>query len=90
MMKPRKMSDIYLPEGDKQIRRREVESSNVAWVGWVATGEPLMVVEFKSGERYGYLGATRQRAVACAYSSSVGGYINAKVKNFFKAVKIRD
>jgi hypothetical protein len=49
----------------------------------------MMVVEFKDGSRYAYLGVSRQRAVACAMAFSSGIYLNARVKPNFKVVKLR-
>lgn len=71
------------------VNFRLVASTNVDRVGWPVSGEPLMIVEFKSGERYGYLGVPRQKVVACANAESVGRYLNTKIKPFYKAVKLR-
>jgi hypothetical protein len=75
------------------IRWRKVESSNVEAVGWPSTGEPLLLVRFKSGRTYGYAGVSRQRAVALAYrrrlwDRSVGAYINRIIKPQFRAVRL--
>lgn len=68
------------------IRWRSVESSNVDAVGWDrAQG---LYVRFRSGGVYRYAGVSRQRAVACACSSSVGGYVNRRVKPRFPATRI--
>lgn len=66
---------------------RQVDSSNVRWIGWPKSGEPLLIVQFNSG-RYGYIGVPRQRAVACARAKSVGSYIHTRIKPKFEAVKI--
>lgn len=77
-----------------EIEMRSVESTNVDWVGWPKTGEPMMVVSFKHGGRYAYLGATRQQAVALANAAentkleSVGAYLNRVIKPKYAAVKI--
>jgi len=47
-----------------------------------------MIVTYKSGAVYGYLGVSRQRAVAAAYSRSTGKYINRRIKGRFKPVKL--
>lgn len=70
------------------INWRTVDSSNVRQVGWPSTGESLMVVRFKNGQAYAYLGVTRQRAVAATYSPSVGRYINQKVKPVFPSLRV--
>jgi len=65
---------------------REVESSNVARVGWCKEG---MIVQFKaSGAQYLYRGVSRQRAVAMVYAKSVGIYLNNRVKPNFEALKL--
>jgi hypothetical protein len=66
-----------------------VNSSNVNVIGWPVTGEPTMIVEYASGTRYAYIGVSRQRAVAAAYSKSVGKYIAERIKPNFEVVKIR-
>lgn len=83
---------ITLPtdEGTTEFETRiTFGSSNVEWLGWPVTGEPTMVVQFKSGDRYAYLGVTRQRAVAMAYAPSVGSYLNKRVKPHFTVVRLR-
>lgn len=65
---------------ESTITWRDVESSNVARVGWGRTG---MFVRFRSGTIYLYRGVSRQRAVACAYAPSVGHYLNTKIKPHF-------
>lgn len=77
------------------IRWREVPSSNVRAVGWPSTGEPLMLVRFKSGKVYGYSGCSRQRAVALAYrrklwDRSIGSYINNRIKGKFGVYRIEE
>jgi len=73
---------------------RIVASTNIDWVGWPKSGEPLMVVSFKHGGRYAYLGASRQQAVALAYAAehtkleSVGKYLNRVIKPQYEAVKL--
>lgn len=74
---------------DVPFNYRIVESSNVDRIGWPTTGEPLMVVRFMSGMTYVYMGVSRQRAVAASYASSVGAYINDRIKRQFKCAKIR-
>jgi len=68
---------------------RYVHSSNIDWVGWPADGEPLMLVKFRSGDIYGYIGVSRQRVVAAAQALSVGKYINKSIKPFHEAAKIK-
>jgi hypothetical protein len=70
------------------LNTRVVESTNVEWVGWPESGEPIMFVRYSSGKLYGYLGVSRQRTVAAAYSSSVGSYIAQRVKPKFRVVQI--
>jgi KTSC domain len=67
---------------------RWINSSNVDWVAWPKEGEPLMIVKYRSGEMYGYIGVSRQRAVATAWSRSTGQYINKHIKPHFEVVKI--
>jgi KTSC domain len=70
------------------VNVRIVDSSNVESIAWPVTGEPLMIVRYKHGGVYGYLGVSRQRCVAAAYSPSVGQYIASKIKGKFKPVKL--
>lgn len=66
-----------------------VASSNVDWVGYPTSLEPLLVVKYKEGRVYGYINVSRQQAVAAAYAPSVGAYINRKIKGHFKPVIIK-
>jgi hypothetical protein len=61
------------------------DSSNVEAIMWLENG---MVVKFKSGSAYFYEGVSRQKAVACARASSVGRYINQKIKPHHKVVSL--
>lgn len=70
------------------VNWRYTDSTNVDRVGWPVEGEPLMIVEFKNGSLYGYIGCPRQRAVALASARSVGRYLNEKIKPNYKAVKL--
>jgi hypothetical protein len=72
-----------------KVRLRDVTSSNVEWVAWPKSGEPAMIVEFKGGARYAYLGVSRQQVVAAAEAESVGKYINERIKPNFEVVKLR-
>lgn len=87
-----KIRDHEGNEVDLEVRM--VDSSNVDWVGWPKTGEPMMVVSFKHGGRYAYLGASRQQAVALATAvsgtkgESVGSYLNRVIKPKYEAVKL--
>jgi hypothetical protein len=80
-MRPRKLDQvpIVLPATEAspaqivKVNFRLTRSSNVTRVGWDAAKN--MYVEFKGGSLYVYPNVSRQRAVACAYSKSVGGYI---------------
>jgi hypothetical protein len=74
--------------GGRMVRRRIVDSSNVSWVGWPLSGEPVMLVKFRGGEIYAYLGVSRQRAVAAAHAASTGRYIARRIKPQFKVMKI--
>lgn len=90
------------PKGNEvDLEIRMVDSSNVDWVGWPKgqnqkpkTGEPMMIVSFKHGGRYAYLGASRQQAVALAHAAantkleSVGAYLNRVIKPQYEAVKL--
>jgi hypothetical protein len=72
-----------------KLHIRRVASSNIDWIGWPVSGEPLLIVQFLDGGRYGYLGVTRQKAVAMANAKSTGRYFHANVKTKYKPVKIR-
>lgn len=67
------------------IQWRGVESSNVLRVGWSDGG---MYVMFRSGNIYFYYGVSRQRAVAMIRSTSVGRYLNSKIKGKFASERI--
>lgn len=75
--------------GIVHIITRMVESGNVDWIGWPRSGEPLMIVQFKGGARYAYLGVSRQQAVAASWATSTGQYIARRIKPKFKVVKLR-
>ena len=78
------------PRGEiVKINARNVNSSNVEWIGWPQTGEPLLLVQFTGGARYAYLGVSRQKAVAVAYGRSVGESINKRIKPHHEVVKLR-
>lgn len=86
------------------ITWRPVTSNNVVQVGWPDAGqitinaqwrevcgyEPkLLLVRFKNGKCYGYLGVSRQRAVYMATRcASVGSYVNRMIKPNFECVRI--
>jgi hypothetical protein len=70
----------------EQIQWREVDSSNVARIGWDSRNR--LYVEFKHGGTYMYDGVSRQRAVAIARVKSVGRYISKSIVPNFEAVKI--
>lgn len=75
------------------VKWRDVESSNVAAVGWCAEG---MLVRFHRGGTYLYRGASRQQAVALAYAArltkvrSVGSFLNLSIKKRYDAERIAD
>jgi hypothetical protein len=73
----------------QELRLRMINSSNVHWVAWPRSGEPVMLVKFKRGYVYAYLGVTRQKAVAAAHAPSTGHYINKKIKPHYAAVQIK-
>lgn len=75
--------------GIVHIITRKVKSGNVDWIGWPRSGEHLLIVQFKGGGRYAYIGVSRQRAVACANSPSTGAYINKHIKPNHTVYKLR-
>lgn len=75
--------------GIVHIVTRKIDSGNVEWIGWPKSKEPLMIVQFKGGGRYAYLGVSRQKAVAASWAASTGSYINKRIKPHFKVVKLR-
>lgn len=77
-----------IDNSDRLANLRYVHSSNITWVGWPVDGEPLMIVKFHSGDIYGYFPVSRQLAVACANSKSVGKFLNERIKPHFECVKI--
>lgn len=86
------------------ITWRPVDSSNVVQVGWPKPGldlydfqggdlvgvyERIMLVRFKNGQAYAYLGVSRQRAVFIATRcTSVGSYINNVIKPTFPSLRV--
>lgn len=74
------------PPMDVFVNFRLVESSNVDRVGWDVAGNTY--VQFTNGSMYVYYGTTRQRAVAAAYSKSVGSYINRCLKDNYQSLKV--
>jgi KTSC domain len=90
-MKDKRLRTFGIPIEDSAVamRVRWVQSSNIDWIGWPKSGEPLMVVQFSSKDRYGYLGVSRQKAVACAFAKSTGKFLNDRIKPHYEAVRIR-
>lgn len=82
---------VLITEDGKPVKLhiRRIASSNIDWVGWPVSGEPLLVVQFLDASRYGYLGVSRQKAVAMANAASTGKYFHAKVKGKYETVKLR-
>jgi len=76
-----------LPE-DVPFNFRIVNSSHVDRIGWPVSGEPFMLVIYQDGGEYGYLGVSRQQAVAAANAPSVGKYIAQKIKGHYKPVRL--
>lgn len=73
------------------ITWRSVRSSNVASVGWPSNGSPMVLVRFNTGKIYGYIGATRQRAVYMATRCpSVGKYVHRVLRKEFSVVRIQE
>lgn len=84
-----KVDGRMISNHERLANLRYVTSSNIDWIGWPVDGEPLMLVRFKqSAVVYGYIGVSRQRAVAAAYAPSVGKYLAERIKPNYKAVKI--
>jgi hypothetical protein len=75
---------------DRMFNVRWVGSSNISWIAWPAAsnGEPLMLVRFVNEGVYGYIGVSRQRAVACANAKSTGEYLNRIIKPQYEVVKL--
>lgn len=78
-----------MPGAAVECQIRHVKSGNVEWIGWPLSGEPCLIVQFRGGGRYAYLGVSRQQAVAAANASSTGIYINSRIKPFFEVAKLR-
>lgn len=71
------------------VKWREADSSNVQWVGWLKVGNmPCVMVVFKSGHSYLYLGMHRQRAVAMLRAKSVGRYFARNVKGKYNYLRV--
>ena len=70
----------------KPIHWVDVESSNVAKVGWDDAAN--MFVTYRNGGVYMYRGVSRQRAVAAAHAASAGRYISQRIIPEFDAVKL--
>ena len=80
---------FFMENGEAvEVKAYWVTSSNVALVGYPKSGEPLMLVRYKSGKTYGYLGVPRQRVVAAAHAESVGEYVSRKIKPHYKVVNL--
>ena len=56
----------------------DVESSNVARVGW--DDGDMMYIEYIHGNVYRYHPMSRQKAVACAHAKSVGRFVNKEIR----------
>lgn len=73
------------------ITWREVDSSNVAAIGWPSQeydGPGLMYVRFRNGQTYCYLGVSRQRAVWITRAESAGQYINQVIKPQYPSLRV--
>lgn len=80
---------VPTPEGDLTFNIRYVVSSNVKYIGWPVVGEKIMLVAFKSGQRYIYgPDISRQRAIAIATAESPGKYLNTKIKPHYVAIQV--
>ena len=83
------LDSIRVSGKDVPFNWREIESSNVAWIGWPLSGEPLMVVQYHSGNYYGYIGVPRQKAVAAANARSTGSYIHRHIRGKYRPVRLK-
>lgn len=78
------------PARSIHFRAKRVASSNIDWIAWPKSrNEPLMLVQFRGGTRYAYLGVSRQKAIATANAKSSGHYLNERIKPHYKVVQIR-
>jgi len=68
-----------------QLRWKTVDSTNVEAVAYDKDG---LYIKFHHGSIYRYPGVSRQRAVACRCSGSVGQYVNRKIIPNYEAIKI--
>lgn len=74
----------------EKVKWRDVESSNIERVGWGTFGHSeVVLVEFKDGRAYAYIGVTRQRAVAMIRAASVGRYFARWIKGHYDYLRIR-
>jgi len=80
---------VLTPEGPVECNVRMIESSNIKWVGWPKSGQPLLFIEFNDGSRYVYSNISRQRAVALANSPSTGKYFHREIKGKGAVLKLR-
>lgn len=74
------------PYPAREIRWREVDSSNIEAIGW--DNEDDLYVRFRGGRVYMYKGVSRQRAVALGLSRSPGQYVNKHVIPHYPSIKV--
>lgn len=86
-----KLDSVPVQDGDKVVfvNWRLIDgSSHIERIGWPCSGEPLMLVQFSDGTRYGYWPVTRQQAVAAANAKSVGKFLHSRIYGRKASAKI--
>lgn len=68
--------------------RQPVRSSNVVSVGYNECSQ-VLEVEFNTGAIYEYYGVPSSQHLALMRASSIGGYLNAKIKRRYRYRKAR-
>jgi lysyl-tRNA synthetase class 2 len=69
------------------VRRRSVESSAVGSVGYDAVARTLEI-EYEGGGVYRYLGVPPRAYELLLRSDSVGGYVNRRIKPYYRCVRV--
>lgn len=78
-----------------EIIMKEVESSNIARIGWVgnviygngSTPKDVLRVEFSYGAVYDYINVPKEVYEELLNAESIGAYLNRQIKEKYQTIK---
>ena len=73
----------------QEIELQEVESGNIARIGYDKESQTL-VVEFKHGGKYAYKDVPEETHQALIEAKSIGGYFHSAIRHKFESVKLQE